>query len=69
MSSIISTGRTPVATGRPSLTGTGKVSPEIKARVPMGMKDKLEREAKKLGVAPSALIRQPLEESLRIIKF
>jgi len=53
-----------VAAGRPSLTGTGKVSPEIKARVPQGMKDKLDREAKKLGVTPSVLIRQALEEYL-----
>jgi predicted transcriptional regulator len=28
------------------------------------MKDKLDREAKKLGVTPSALIRQALEEYL-----
>ena len=53
-----------VAAGRPSLTGAGKISPEIKARVPQGMKDKLNREAKKLGVSPSALIRQALEEYL-----
>ena len=53
-----------VAAGRPSLTGTGKVSPEVKARVPQAMKDKLEREAKKYGVSPSVLIRQSLEEYL-----
>ena len=53
-----------VAAGRPSLTGTGKVSPEVKARVPQAMKDKLEREAKKYGVSPSVLIRQALEEYL-----
>ena len=50
--------------GRPSLTGAKIVSPEIKARVPQGMKDKLDREAKKLGVTPSVLIRQALEEYL-----
>ena len=50
--------------GRPSLTGAKIVSPEVKARVPQGMKDKLDREAKKLGVTPSALIRQALEEYL-----
>ena len=49
---------------RPSLTGAKIVSPEVKARVPQGMKDKLDREAKKLGVTPSALIRQALEEYL-----
>ncbi len=53
-----------VAAGRPSLTGAGKVSPEIKARVPQAMKDKLDREAKKCGVSPSVLIRQALEEYL-----
>ena len=53
-----------VAAGRPSLTGTGKVSPEVKARVPQAMKDKLEREAKKYRVSPSVLIRQALEEYL-----
>jgi hypothetical protein len=52
------------AAGRPSLTGAKIVSPEVKARVPQGMKDKLDREAKKLGVTPSALIRQALEEYL-----
>ena len=52
------------AAGRPSLTGAKIVSPEIKARVPQGMKDKLDREAKKLGVTPSVLIRQALEEYL-----
>lgn len=50
--------------GRPSLTGAKIVSPEIKARVPQGMKDKLDRAAKKLGVTPSVLIRQALEEYL-----
>ena len=50
--------------GRPSLTGAKIVSPEVKARVPQGMKDKLDREAKKLGLTPSALIRQALEEYL-----
>jgi len=52
------------AAGRPSLTGAKIVSPEIKARVPQGMKDRLDREAKKLGVTPSVLIRQALEEYL-----
>ena len=53
-----------VTAGHPSLTGAKIVSPEVKARVPQGMKDKLDREAKKLGVTPSALIRQALEEYL-----
>ena len=53
-----------VAAGRPSLTGAGKVSPEVKARVPQAMKDRLEREARKYGVSPSVIIRQALEEYL-----
>ena len=50
--------------GRPSLTGPAKVSPEIKARVPEKLKLALEREAKRQGQTPSALIRQALEEFL-----
>jgi predicted HicB family RNase H-like nuclease len=50
--------------GRPSLTGPTKVSPEIKARVPEKLKLALEREAKRQGQTPSALIRQALEEFL-----
>lgn len=49
------------ATGRPSLTGPKKVSPEVKARVPQKLKIKLEREAKRRGETPSALIREALE--------
>ena len=44
--------------------GVKRVNVGIKARVPQGMKDKLDREAKKLGVTPSVLIRQALEEYL-----
>jgi len=50
--------------GRPSLTAPSKVSPEIKARVPEKLKLALEREAKRQGQTPSALIRQALEEFL-----
>lgn len=52
------------AVGRPSLTGPAKVSPEIKAKVPEKLKLALEREAKRQGQTPSALIRQALEEFL-----
>lgn len=52
------------ATGRPSLTGPKKVSPEVKARVPQKLKIKLEREAKRRGETPSALIREALENYL-----
>lgn len=50
--------------GRPSLTGPSRVSPEIKARVPEKLKIALEKEAKRQGQTPSALIRQALEEFL-----
>ncbi len=50
--------------GRPSLTGPAKVSPEVKARVPEKLKIALEREAKRQGQTPSALIRQALEDFL-----
>jgi len=52
------------ATGRPSLTGPKKVSPEVKARVPQKLKVKLEREAKRRGETASALIREALENYL-----
>ena len=50
--------------GRPSLSGPSKVSPEIKARVPAKLKLALEREAKRQGQTPSALIRIALQEYL-----
>ena len=52
------------ATGRPSLTGPKKVSPEVKARVPQKLKVRLEREAKRRGETPSVLIREALESYL-----
>ena len=52
------------ATGRPSLTGPKKVSPEVKARVPQKLKVKLEREAKRRGDTPSVLIMEALENYL-----
>ena len=52
------------ATGRPSLTGPRKVSPEIKARVPQKLKVRLEREARRRGETPSVLIREALESFL-----
>jgi hypothetical protein len=54
------------ATGRPSLTGPKKVSPEVKARVPQKLKVKLEREARRRGETPSALIREALENYLSV---
>ena len=54
------------ATGRPSLTGPKKVSPEVKARVPQKLKVRLEREAKRRGESPSVLIREALESYLSV---
>ena len=52
------------ATGRPSLTGPKKISPETKARVPQKLKVRLDREAKRRGETASALIREALESYL-----
>ena len=52
------------ATGRPSLTGPKKVSPEVKARVPQKLKVRLEREAKRRGETASVIIREALESYL-----
>jgi hypothetical protein len=52
------------ATGRPSLTGPKKISPEVKARVPQKLKVRLEREAKRRGETASVLIREALESYL-----
>lgn len=51
--------------GRPSLTAPTVHSPEIKARVPAPLKEKLEEVAQARGETPSALIRQAVEEFLR----
>jgi len=48
--------------GRPSLTAPATHSPEVKARVPKKLKVALEKEAKRRGQTPSALLRQVLEE-------
>lgn len=50
--------------GRPSLTAPTVHSPEIKARVPAPLKEKLEATAAARGQTPSALIRQAVEEFL-----
>ena len=47
--------------GRPSLTGKAAHSPEIKARVPEKLKEKLQKEAERQGRTTSELIRQALE--------
>ena len=50
--------------GRPSLTAPAVHSPEIKARVPAPLKEKLDAAAQARGETPSALIRQAVEEFL-----
>lgn len=51
--------------GRPSLTAPGQRSPEVKARVPLKTKQKLERVAKKRNMTPSELLRELLEDYLK----
>ena len=54
-----------LAVGRPSLSSPGVHSPEIKARVPLKLKESLQREAKRQGKTSSELVRQAIEEFLR----
>lgn len=50
--------------GRPSLSRASGTSPEVKARVPSELKDRLDAEAERRGVTQSALIREALERLL-----
>lgn len=50
--------------GRPSLTAPGTHSPEIKARVPAELRDRLTATAKARGMSSSELIREALERYL-----
>jgi|SRR5215831_9048821 len=52
------------AAGRPSLTGPGKHSPQVSARVPPELRDAAERQAKREGKSVSQLIRELLERYL-----
>jgi hypothetical protein len=52
------------AAGRPSLTGPGKHSPQVSARVPAELRDAAERQAKREGKSVSQLIRELLERYL-----
>jgi hypothetical protein len=53
-----------VGVGRPSLTGPGTHSPEIKARVPAELRDRLAAAARDRGTTSSHLIREALERYL-----
>lgn len=50
--------------GRPSLTGPGARSPEVKARVPEELRDRLVTAARDRGTTTSSLIREALERYL-----
>lgn len=50
--------------GRPSLTGPGTRSPEVKARVPEELRDRLTTAAQERGTTTSVLIREALERYL-----
>lgn len=53
-----------VGAGRPSLTAPGQHSPEIKARVPRELRDRLRAAARERGTTDSDIIRQALIEYL-----
>src|SRR5689334_18825673 len=48
------------AAGRPSLTGPGRHSPQVSARVPPELRDAAERQARREGKSVSQLIRELL---------
>lgn len=50
--------------GRPSLTAPGKRSPEVKARVPEALRDRLHEAATREHTSSSELIRKALERYL-----
>jgi predicted HicB family RNase H-like nuclease len=50
--------------GRPSLTAPGTRSPEVKARVPKELRDRLVEQAHQRGTSTSSLIREALENYL-----
>ncbi len=50
--------------GRPSLTGPGRRSPEVKARVPIELRDRLQAVAQQRGVSTSELVREALDRYL-----
>ena len=55
---------TKAGVGRPSLTAPRTRSPEIKARVPAELRERLLRAAQERGTRPSSLIREALERYL-----
>lgn len=53
-----------VTVGRPSLTAPGRRSPEVKARVPVELRDRLHTAARRRGVSTSELVREALDRYL-----
>ena len=47
--------------GRPFLTKPAAISPEVRARVPVALKERVEREARRQDKSVSVLIREGLE--------
>lgn len=50
--------------GRPSLTAPGRHSPEVKARVPTELRDRLHQAAEHRGVSASEIVREALDRYL-----
>lgn len=50
--------------GRPSLTAPGRRSPEVKARVPIELRDRQHAAARQRGVSTSELVREALDRYL-----
>ena len=48
--------------GRPSLTAVSVESPQLKLRIPLKLKKAIEKEAKRRGETPSAVVREVLQE-------
>lgn len=52
--------------GRPSLTAPGRRSPEVKARVPIELRDRLHAAAQQRGISTSELVREALDRYLAL---
>ncbi len=50
--------------GRPSLTAPGRRSPEVKARVPIELRDRLHAAAQQRRISTSELLREALDRYL-----
>jgi predicted HicB family RNase H-like nuclease len=50
--------------GRPSLSTPRQASPELKARVPVELRERVQQEARRRGISQSELLREALEQFL-----